>query len=243
MMNKKAVEYSFSFIIGATLTVILLFLASGIISNVYANYRANVEVCPGVCQERCRLLSGEVQFSSPCLHPEDGLQSGKVCCVAGDHIRTDPSGEDDEDSNGASTSSGATTGGTASPSIEVRRGVSNDKISASQPQRLEVGREYTYFIWGFGIESGRCRIEMIDDADNRVPSGHSLRWAQEAFCVDNDMNSNAQQRDSRQNRRHVLSNTFNPGAGDTGRYVLQVTLLDSSNVEVQSIRMRFDVVD
>ena len=236
MVNgKKALTVStvISFILGLLMLIVLTY----ILWSAYDNWRANVEVCPGECRDRCILGAGETQFANTCF--KEGMEKpdrNRVCCVTSEDLRKTREDESEDELTGEITTQ------RASPSIEVRQGESVDRISWTSSQRLNVGTSYVYHLWGFGVDEGRCIVEMLDSENNLLAESHNMAWlGNRELCVDDTLNENVAQRNTRDGRNNYLTNKFEPEVNDAGQYTLQVRLINSDGVQIQSIRMPFIV--
>ena len=243
MMNRKAIGIS-----------VVIYWSIGIIlflTMIYGIYQAwdpiggQVRTCPGECRESCE--PGELQWSRTCKQSDGETVSGKVCCTSPGNFQPgeDPLNESEEDPlNESEEDPDFELEEGADPSIEVRH--NSERVNNGETQVLEVGREYHYEVWGFGVQNGRCRIEMSYSPEGHlVQSGENMRWGQESFCIDRNLNQNESHRDVRRGRTNVLSNVFNPTSShfDIGNYTLTIELLDSEDKVNQSVTIPFEVVE
>lgn len=239
IFNKKA-GITFNQIISMIMALLVLGVLMYLLFGTTDNAVANIQNCPGTCRDACNYPT-EQQYASVCRQGNE-VNNDEVCCVTWEQLTTIKNANESNESeiDGEITDSNNPSQ-SQNPTIEVRLGDSDEKVSSTRKD-LRVGSSYTFNVWGFGVENGRCQIQVLDENNNRVPEGE-MRWVEEEICIDSNLNENENQRDTMTGRQNILSNTFSPTNENEGSYTLQIRLLDSQDTQIQSIRIPIRVIN
>ncbi len=214
--GRKA-DITISTIVKLVLALLVLLAISYIFWKFVIDTKGTLEECPGECLAVCggdRPITHKIK----CYKNGELVPNTKCCVNPRDLTPTDPVPAPAPDDLGK-------------PSIEVRLGLLDTPISHGSIQVLDVGRSYTFWVWGFGTNMSTCTVRIVDaETGDVIPSGHPLaKSVSRQACVDNTKPRNVFDRDNK------IQIVLEPIEGVVySRYVMQVYLFDVNGVQNQS---------
>ncbi len=213
--GRKA-EITISTVVYLVLALLVLLAITYVFWKIVIDTKSTLEDCPGECMAVC---GGDrpSTYRNICYKDGESVPNTRCCVNPRDLVPTDPvpaPGPDDLDR----------------PSIEVRLGLLDEPIRHGSIQVLDVGRSYTFWIWGFGTNMFDCAVMILDDTNNALDASHPLaKSVSRQACVDNSKPRNMFERD---NKIEIVLEPTEDIVYEN--YRMQIQLFDVDGIQNQS---------